>query len=432
MTKPRNALFAASSIVMAVALTGCALGGGSNKRFGGMVENSNIGVAMRAHLALQQGDVAGAIALAEKAVEKSPTDAAFRTLLGNAYLAGGRFRSAEAAFADALAMYPDQAGVPLKLVLTQVAQGKAEAAAQTLDTYAEVISQADAGLAMALAGRPGAAIEMLDVAARGAGADARVRQNLALAHAIAGDWSRARQVAAQDLAGDQLEVRMSEWAAFARPGTAPGSQVASLIGVKAPASVDAGMPVRLARKVETKNDVILFAEAAPAPQAPVLAAAEPVAAAPAPIEEAAPVAFAEAEVPAPVAAPAPDVVAMVDSLRAERIKPNGSLPKVAELRRAAAKRFGASKAVVQLGAYSTPSGLKAGWETLSRRHGGLSAYVPASARFNDARGSVYRLSLKGFASDGEARALCMKLKASGATCFVRNAAGDAPVRFASK
>ena len=55
-----------------------------------------------------------------------------------------------------------------------------------------------------------------------------------------------------------------------------------------------------------------------------------------------------------------------------------------------------------------------------------------SARFADARGSVYRLSLKGFASDGEARRLCMQLKSSGATCFVRNAAGDAPVRFASR
>ncbi len=148
MTKPRNALFAASSIVMAVALTGCALGGGSTKRVAGLAENSNIGVAMRAQVALQQGDVAGAIALAERAVERSPTDAAFRTLLGNAYLAGGRFRSAEAAFADALAMYPDQAGVPLKLVLTQVAQGKADAAAQTLDTFSQVISPAVACLAL--------------------------------------------------------------------------------------------------------------------------------------------------------------------------------------------------------------------------------------------------------------------------------------------
>jgi cell division septation protein DedD len=165
-----------------------------------------------------------------------------------------------------------------------------------------------------------------------------------------------------------------------------------------------------------------------------MAAAEPASAAvePAPTVETAPVAYAQAEVPVAVAAPAPDVVAMVDSLRAERIKPNGSLPKVAEIRRAAAKRFGASKAVVQLGAYATQAGVKAGWETISRRHAALSPYVPSSARFNDARGSVYRLSLKGFASDGEARQLCMKLKAKGATCFVRNAAGDAPVRFASR
>ena len=433
MTKPQTALLAASSIVMAVALTGCALGG-QPKRFGGLAENSNIGVAMRAHVALQQGDVAGAISLAERAVEKSPTDAAFRTLLGNAYLAGGRFRSAEAAFADALAMYPNQAGVPLKLVLTQVAQGRADAAAQTLDTYAQVISPADAGLAMALAGRPGAAIEMLDVAARGVEADARVRQNLALAHAIAGDWARAREVAAQDLSGDQLEQRISEWASFARPGTAAASQVASLIGVNAAVTADAGMPVRLALKAPSKGETIRLVEATPAPEAPVLAAAEPapVAVDPAPTVGTAPVAYAEAEVPAPVAAPAPDVVAMVDSLRAERIKPNGSLPKVAEIRRAAAKRFGASKAVVQLGAYATQAGVKAGWETISRRHGGLTSYVPASARFNDARGSVYRLSLKGFASDGEARQLCMKLKAKGATCFVRDGAGDAPVRFASR
>jgi hypothetical protein len=62
----------------------------------------------------------------------------------------------------------------------------------------------------------------------------------------------------------------------------------------------------------------------------------------------------------------------------------------------------------------------------------LRAYVPASARFDGPRGTVYRLSLKGFASDGEARALCMQIKASGSGCFVRNAAGDAPVRFASR
>ena len=63
------------------------------------------------------------------------------------------------------------------------------------------------------------------------------------------------------------------------------------------------------------------------------------------------------------------------------------------------------------------------------------AGAPLAAKLRSTQapmGTVYRLSLKGFASDGEARALCMKLKAKGATCFVRNAAGDAPVRFVSK
>jgi Flp pilus assembly protein TadD len=432
MIKSRSALLAASSIVMAVALTGCALGGGKPKHFGGLAENSNIGVAMRAQVALQQGDVASAVSYAERAVEKSPTDAAFRTLLGNAYLAAGRFRSAEAAFADALAIYPNQVGVPLKLALAQVAQGEGDSASQTLDKYSQVISPADTGLALALAGRPGAAIETLELAARSGGADGRVRQNLALAHAIAGDWTRARQVASQDLAGDQLEQRMSEWATFARPGAA-ATQVAALIGVKAPAATDAGMPVRLAHRAPAKDGAVRMAEAA-TPVAPVYAAADAV---PAPVQEGpavaeAPVEVASAEVPAVSVATAPDVGAMVDSLRAERIRPSGALPKVAELRRAAAKRFGSSRAVVQLGAYATEAGVKAGWSTIARRHRGVTAYVPASARFADSRGTVYRLSLKGFASDTEARRLCMQLKSSGATCFVRNAAGDAPVRFASR
>jgi hypothetical protein len=324
-----------------------------------------------------------------------------------------------------MAIYPHQAGVPLKLALTQAAQGKGEAATQTLETYAQVISPADAGLALALAGRPGAAVEVLELAARGDGADARVRQNLALAYALGGDWARARQVAAQDLSGDELEQRMSEWAAFARPGSSP-AQVASLIGVQAPAAVDAGMPVRLALRAPEKGSPVRSAEVA-APAAPVFAAAEPV-----PSPEAMPAEVAAADVPAPVVAAAPDVVAMVDSLRAERVRPTGGLPKLAELRRAAAKRFGASRAVVQLGAYATEAGVKSAWSQIARRHRGLAAYVPASARFAGARGTVYRLSLKGFASDGEARRLCTQLKNKGSSCFVRSAAGDSPVRFASR
>ena len=48
--------------------------------------------------------------------------------------------------------------------------------------------------ALALAGRPGEAVQLLDVAARAEGADSRVRQNLALANALAGDWMAARGI----------------------------------------------------------------------------------------------------------------------------------------------------------------------------------------------------------------------------------------------
>ena len=55
------------------------------------------------------------------------------------------------------------------------------------------------GLALALAGRAAEAIAVLEAAAREQGADATVRQNLALAHALAGDWTEARTIAAQDV-----------------------------------------------------------------------------------------------------------------------------------------------------------------------------------------------------------------------------------------
>lgn len=448
MRKPAHALLVASTIALAFPVTGCALGKPRGNGFA-KIDKGNIGVALRAQAAMEKGDTASAVQFAERAVENSPTDAGFRALLGNVYLAAGRFRSAEAAFADALAIYPDQVGVPLKLALTQAAQGKSDATSATLEAYRDRIDAADSGLALALAGRPGAAIEMLDLAARSPGADSRVRQNLALAHALAGDWVRARAVAAQDVPGDQLETRMSEWAALARPSS-PASQVAALIGVTA-ATEDAGVPVRLALNAgPTSVRMAMVEGAASAVSIPLAASvaaapveqppAEQAPASPAPVEpafvapqaEPMPAVVPVEAAPAVVDVSAPDVADMVDALRRERIQASGALPRVAELRRSAERRYGKSKAVVQLGAYASQAGVQAGWNSVSRRHRALQAYVPASARFDGPRGTVYRLSLKGFASDREARGLCMQLKASGAACFVRNLAGDSAVRFAGR
>lgn len=432
-----------TALAIAGMIAGCANpSAGVSGKSAKLSEASEVGLATRAHLALAAGDVTGAIGLAERAVEKTPRDAIFRVLLGNSYLAGGRFASAEAAYADALSLDPRQVPVALKLVLAQIAQGKNDAALAVLDQLRGSAEAADVGLAMALAGQPGNAIALLDEAARRPGADGRTRQNLALAHALAGDWDNARAIAAQDVPADQIDARIAGWMEMAKPGQSL-TQVASLIGVT-PAASDPGQPVRLALAA-TEQRMAVAEPAAPLPAvaAPVaeVSPAEPIAA----VAEttvmndpgfATPVPTAPVELAAaaPEAAPVPlpDMAQTLDSLRTERVRASSTLPKVSELRRAAAARFGASKVVVQLGAYGSPKSLQHGWTKLAKRHGALARYTPTTARFQAPIGTVYRLSLKGFASDGEARRMCQQLKSAGASCFVRNLAGDTPVRFASR
>src|SRR3954470_3431434 len=116
---------AATIAVLASMLAGCAApqstSGGATS-LGGKV--GDLGLATRALAALNSNKVPEAIALAEQAVAKPQTDAGFRALLGNSYFAGGRFRSAEAAYKDSLTLYPNQAQIVLKLALVQIALGK--------------------------------------------------------------------------------------------------------------------------------------------------------------------------------------------------------------------------------------------------------------------------------------------------------------------
>lgn len=204
--------------------------------------------------ALADGRAQRAVPLAESAVAGDPRNAEYRALLGQAYLLSGRFVSAGEALDDALTLTPDNGRVALHLALAQIAQGHWDDALDTLDDHADVIPASDRGLAIALAGDPVDAVRVLTLAARAPGANAKTRQNLALAYALAGRWREARAIAAVDLRGDRLEARMSEWATFARPTNAY-DQVASLLGVRA--IEDAGQPERLALSRTTAPDVAL-------------------------------------------------------------------------------------------------------------------------------------------------------------------------------
>ena len=413
------------------------------------IDLNNVGLATRAQAALEKGDVAQAVDFAERAVAKNGNEPGFRTILGNAYFAGGRFASAEQAYKDSLSLNSNQPQVVLKLALVSIAQGKSSEAVALLDASRPMLDPSDYGLALALAGRPDSAVIVLDAAAREVGADARVRQNLALAHALKGDWDSARVVASQDVAPEQLDARMQQWVTFAKPVNSY-DQVASLTGVT-PVASDPGQPVRLAlnsapvRSAEAAQPVVeQVADAAPVVEA-VAAPVEVAEAAPMPVE-AAPLPVEAAPVPASVEVAAAAIVPgyvpppVTSAVEAEPVAKPALSPRAASFEapkasvRAAAlpRSFGRNSAVVQLGAYSSRSGVDAAWNRFAAKYPMLRGYTPAAARFVSAKGTVYRLSVGGFSSHGQAQNFCASLKRAGSGCFVRSVAGDAPVRMASR
>ena len=101
MAKPLRFGTALTALGMIGAITACATPGiKSYGAFGGKVGSSAVGVATRAQMAVQAGKFDEAVPLAEQAVEGAPTDAGFRSLLGNAYFGAGRFATAETAYRD--------------------------------------------------------------------------------------------------------------------------------------------------------------------------------------------------------------------------------------------------------------------------------------------------------------------------------------------
>ena len=397
-----------------------------------------------AQAAVQKGDMAGALVEAERAVALSPRDVGFRMLLGDLYLKNGRFQSAETTFGDVLTLDPGNARAQLSAALSQIALGRTASALVRLDRLAESEAPADIGLAYALAGQPQRAIELLEPAAREAGANARVRQNLALSYALAGDWQKARVTAAQDVSPAELSQRLQQWAAFAQP-KASWDQVAGLLNVT-PAH-DPGQPVRLAlapaveapvalaaNAVETPEPVSIEADpvpvtlaAIPAPEAPSsempvwASAAE---AAPEPAEESRPL-YADA-VQALVGPQAPVIKASITPTEPRFARE----PKAAAPKPAAAPK-GPGRFAVQLGAFSSASGVERAWAQAYKKYG-FAGRTPFSTTVSLPKGKFHRLSVAGYANHAEASAVCRSVKAKGGACFVRAVAGDAPVQWAGR
>jgi Flp pilus assembly protein TadD len=405
----------------------------------------------QAQRAVQEGQLVEALTLMEQAVERSPRDAGYRLTLADLYLKNGRFEAARATYADVLDLDPGHVRAGLSYSLTQIALGRPQAAVAQLDQLHGRASAADVGLAYALAGMPERAIEILEPAARQHDATPRVRQNLALSYALAGSWSRARAVAAQDISAAELPRRLQQWAAMARPG-GQTTQVASLLGVNPVA--DPGQPVRLALAqpqpaVEAPAEA--FAEAAPVAAEVTYAAASPAESVsdPAwwPSENAEPVEVAEAAAPevpevrfaqnipeeeaeVRFAAAAETLVeaspAVVRSAAVSRPPAPVFRPETPRAVTAPNGRF-----VVQLGAFSNEGNAERAWQQVSSRHG-LAQHQPTTTTIDLNGRTLHRVSLSGFATPREAGRLCGSIKAQGGVCFVRMNAGDAVVRWAAR
>jgi hypothetical protein len=314
------------------------------------------------------------------------------------------------------------------------------------------------GLAYALAGKTERAIGLLEAAARAPGADGRVRQNLALAYALSGDWAKARTTAAQDVSPAELNDRLQKWAAMANP-SASADKVAALLGTRAVS--DAGQPVRLALADPAPRH---YAAADPAPEpAPAAVAAlapetrqpEPVAVAlatsgPAPVVTLA----GPPAPPAPVDAVQPreqtrpvyadavqSLVTMppaVHSAAPARLKlasiPHFDIPAVRHnaVEHRTPSYAGPGKFAVQLGAFASSAAVERAWAQAYKRYGFAGTTPLSTTVAMPGRGTFHRLSVAGFASRGAADRICAAVRGHGGACFVRAVAGDAPVKWASR
>ncbi|WP_033074660.1 SPOR domain-containing protein [Sphingopyxis sp. MWB1] len=460
---------AVSGLVIGVTGTGCSMSKMANAPSNMLgTPDSAVKSADKAREALEKGKAAKAVALAEAAVAASPRDAAYRALLGQAYLNAGRFAAASAALGEAMELGADDHNVIIALSLAHIANDRQRAAVNLLTEHRRSIPAADLGLALALAGDNSGALYVLTEAARAPGADARTRQNLALALALSGRWAQARVLAAQDLPLDKVEPRMAEWAKLAEQGD--GSiRVASLIGTKAQGD-DAGMPIRLALAnfPETRFADAGAAEESQAPSAPVrFAMADPApveayAPPPPPADMASAGAIRSVELPMPkrgasgvepvAELPEPAPAASAEVILADntpyRAAPEDAAKPAERLRPAQrqalelatdiipkALAFNAKKPdgwAVQLGAYDSLAVAKEKWDSLKRANGVLANY-PASSHAAVVKGRTFhRLTVNGLASRTDADNLCVRLKAQGQPCFIRSMEGSEKIQWAAR
>jgi Flp pilus assembly protein TadD len=463
----RNALFniAASSLIIGTTMVGCS-GAAMMSRAGasaGKLQALAAAQARYAEKAIAARDGTRAVTIAEAAVAANPNDAAYRTLLGRAYLVDGRFSSARTAFQDALTLGAKDPRTIVNLSLIHVAEGRADSARSLLADHMDVLPAADYGLAMAMAGDPAEAIRVLSQAIHDPNAGVKERQNLAYSLALAGQWTEARQIASFDMAPMEAAKRVIGWAKYAQAGQ-ESQRVVAMLGVS-PRGDDTGLPVRLAlqQDPQAKPDRQAMVET-PADPAPIETPAEPVALAQAdvvPAPFAAPpvsaqptpasveIAFASPmPAPGPIVQAAFETKAPLRAVNAEEASAKAPTFVPVSWRKASSAKASVPSArpesrwqpvdaakgsawVVQLGAFSSEESASNAWKRYQHSNASLSAFPQVYSTIALGGQNYHRLALAGFGGRSDADQFCALLRSKGTPCFVRlGGAEAAPARWA--
>jgi Flp pilus assembly protein TadD len=386
--------------------------------------------ASKAEQALQGGKASKAIAHAEAAVLADPRNPAYRSMLASAYLDAGRFASAATSFDDAILLGDDSPRTALSLSLALMGQGKLAEAAALLNEWDGRIAVADQGLALALAGQPDRGIHVMSHAIRSGENNAKIRQNLAYAYALAGRWREARLMAAQDLQGDQLDSRIEEWSRLTQP-EAWHHRIAALLQVPA-AIADAGQPIELALSNTPSYDQLgEDAQAlAAAQRAPLMAPAPVAASAPASAEwpdarelpALQPNERAEAPLPELVSSPrssfaqAPAAQAPARQHMAQPALQRPTLEQPALERVAQRTRAAHGTHLVQLGSFASEQGARGAWNHYTKKYPQLSGHEMVISEAVVGGKTYWRVSAAGFGRE-TASSMCGKVRSAGQGCL---------------
>lgn len=420
MKRTAFAKAAASSLILATTMVGC---GGSAFRPSASApvqRQSADAFATATEKALASRDGAKAVKAAEAAVAADPRNPFYRQLLGRAYVATGRFASAETALNDAMSLGNQDARTIVSLALVKTALGKGEAARNLLAANAGNVPAGDYGLAMAMAGDASEGIRILSEAIHDPSATAQMRQNLAYAYALAGRWKDARMMAGFDLAPLAANQRIAQWAQSASPMFS-AQRIAIFMGVTIDGA-DAGQPAALA--LAPDQAPVEMAMSGTAEQPEELAAVGDTRDAPA-VDQSLPDVAAAPLAPSFAAVAHPDRVAILPA--AAQARPSASArPSGPVLRPRPVSNW-----VVQLGAYDNAAIAKEKWYALARRNSALAERPVLTSQITVNGATFSRLAVSGFGDRADAMALCRSIRAQRGQCFVReNVPNATPQRWA--